>query len=166
MKVQAINNNYNNPNFGAFRVSHSPEMKAAKQVLKKNCPEYYNTLMSGCEEALKNTKILDGFLDIEHGQLVMRLQRPHNFQWPGKTVSATQFDAPNFYPRLDRYTTEVEFSSRDNGMLRFRELDENDRVVNYTVKELLDNGEWSDKASVKQAKLIKELDNNMLKIYG
>ena len=166
MQIQKVqNNNYNNPNFGAFRVSNSPEMKVAKQILKQNCPEFYDSLMSGCEKALKGTRYFDGFLDIENGKLVMRLQHQKNLALFGEPNSAIRFDEQNFYPRLDNYSKEIEFSTREDGILRLRKLNENENVVNYTVKDITYGGEWSDKASTRQAELIKKLDDNMKKVF-
>ena len=166
MKVQAINNNYNNPNFGALRISHSPEMKATIKVFKKNSPEFYNTLVNDCGKFLNNTKIFDGILDVEHGQFVMRLQHTKDFNWLGKRdLSSIIFNKKNYYPKLYGSVNEIEFNASDKEWLRFKKFDENDKRVRYTVKYTNSYGRWSDKNVVKIAELIKKLDDNMKKVF-
>jgi hypothetical protein len=159
MQVQTINNS---PNFGTLRISHSPEMKTAKRILKQNFPDYYNSLMSDCEKALKGTKYFDGFLDIENGKLVLRLQHSKNFVWPGEEYGAISIGTKNnLYPKLHRDSTRIEFETSDGKWLRLKKLDGNERVVRYTVRDCIRYGEWSDKATARQANLIKMLDDSM-----
>jgi len=167
MQVQSINNVNNNPNFGAFKTKNTIEVNYALKILMKNCPGYYNNLMNNCKTLLQDTKYFDGLLDIEYGQLVMRLVHSKNFEWPSKKSDIVNFSDKHYSPRLILFDDMIEFSPDNDEELRLKKLNENDRKVTYTVKNWVGGSRlWVDKASVEQAKLIKKLDDCIRQASG
>ena len=150
------------PNFGAFRISHSPEMKTAMQIMKKNCPAFYNNLVANCENILGKTAFFDGLLDIKDGLLVLRLQHKKNFVWPGDGANLVYKNTKDCF--ISRNTRETEFHPADyDRILRLIKINEDKYKTTYSVKNWSNcDWQWSEKASVEQAKMIKELDDTIL----
>ncbi|MBO7673023.1 hypothetical protein J6S88_06420 [bacterium] len=172
MRVTQINNyqaeNNDKQSFKAFRVSHSKEMKSVKRIFKKNCPDFYNNLINNLQEILKKTGFFDGLLDIEHGQLVLRLQHRKNFIWPGTENSIIHKNTTNYMPNVVRNTKSIEFNPDYDRTLKLKKIREDDYKITYSLQNWITdephryNEWWTGKASIAQAKLIKELDDTVI----
>jgi len=170
MKIAPINNyhteNGKKQSFKALKISHSPEMKTAKKLFEKNCPDFYNNLINSLKELLGKTNFFDGLLDIEHGQFVLRMMHKKNFVWPGRETGLV-YNTEKVQGYISRGTKETEFHPDYNRILRLIKIKEDKHKVTYSVKDF-DNKRpysrdmWSLKASTEQAQLIKELDDTIL----
>lgn len=159
-----ISRNNSQPNFGLLRKSHRPEMKTAQKILEKNCPDFYNNLVSSLQEILGNTAFFDGLLDIKDGQLVLKMIHKKNFVWPGKETGLI-WDTEKEHCYISRGTKETEFHPDFDRILRIIKINEDKHKVTYSVKDWHKNRpyneEWSLKASPEQAQLIKEFDDTI-----